>query len=95
MVESARHDHLAVARDGDALNELDETLTVTLSSPVNATIAQATGTVTIMNDDQMPAVSISPISVQEGNSGTANVQVPVTLSAASTRTITVACFRRA
>ncbi len=37
---------------GDGEWELDETLQVTLSEPVNATIAQGTATGTILNDDQ-------------------------------------------
>ncbi|MBN9518877.1 autotransporter-associated beta strand repeat-containing protein, partial [bacterium] len=36
---------------GDAANEADETFTVTLSSPTNATVATGTGTGTITNDD--------------------------------------------
>ncbi|MDJ0759036.1 MAG: PQQ-dependent sugar dehydrogenase [Woeseiaceae bacterium] len=41
---------------GDFNIELDETLTVTLSSPVNATITQATATGTIRDDDSTTAV---------------------------------------
>ncbi|MDJ0917036.1 MAG: PQQ-dependent sugar dehydrogenase [Woeseiaceae bacterium] len=41
---------------GDFNIEVDETFTVTLSSPVNATITQATGTGTIRDDDSTTSV---------------------------------------
>lgn len=46
---------ITVSVIGDTTNEPDETFTVTLSSPVNATIATATGTGTILNDDAIAA----------------------------------------
>lgn len=53
----------------DTRIEPDETLTITLSTPVNATIARSTATATITNDDT--AVSITPGSykgtTQNGN----------------------------
>lgn len=42
---------IAVPIAGDTIYELDETFTVTLSSPSGATIANATATGTILNDD--------------------------------------------
>ena len=45
---------IAVSVVGDATVELNETLTVTISNPVNATIADATATGTITNDDVAP-----------------------------------------
>ena len=42
---------IAVAVSGRQVVEPDETFTVTLSTPVNATLATATGTGTIANDD--------------------------------------------
>lgn len=54
---------------GDTVPEADETFTVTLSSPVNATIATATGTYTILNDD-VP-VTVSPTTVPNGAAGAA------------------------
>ena len=35
----------------DTLDEVNETATLTLSSPTNATISDATGTLTIVDDD--------------------------------------------
>ena len=74
---------------GDTLDELNETVNVTLSSAVNAGIGTATGTGTITDDDDEPSLSISSPSVTEGNSGSANLLFKVTLSAASGRQVTV------
>ena len=43
---------------GDPTFELDETFTVNLSNPTNATIVKGTGTGTIQNDDGPPMLSI-------------------------------------
>lgn len=45
---------IAVSVVGETAVESDETLTVTISSPVNATITKATATGTITNDDVAP-----------------------------------------
>jgi len=68
---------------------VNETFTVTLSNPVNATLGTASGTATIIDDDG-PAISINDVSVVEGNGGTTNAVFTVSLSAASPQTITVA-----
>lgn len=74
---------------GDVLDENDETFTVTLSSPVNATLADASGTGTITDDDAPPSLSISDVSAIEGSSGTTSFAFTVTLSSASGLTVTV------
>ena len=43
---------IAVTVLSDALDEADETVTMTLSSASNATISDSTGTFTITDDDQ-------------------------------------------
>lgn len=68
---------------GDASKEADETFLVTLSAPVNATLADNQATATIRNDD-LPIISISTTSVTEGDSGQTDVTFTVTLSQAST-----------
>ena len=77
--------------NGDTTYEPDETFTVTLSNPTGLSLGTATGTVTIKNDDAapMPTVSISPVSILEGNKGSQTVLVPVSLSNTSTQTVTV------
>jgi large repetitive protein len=60
---------------GDTVVEPNETFTVTLSSPTNATITRATATGTIVDDDTAPpasppVASVSDVSVTEGDTGT-------------------------
>ena len=73
----------------NALDEKDETFTVVLSNPTNATLSNTTGTVTIQNDDT-PTLSVGTATVDtvEGNSGTHTVPVTVSLSNPSVVPIT-------
>ena len=80
---------ISVDVQGDLLNELTETYRVTLSNPVNVTIASATGTGTITNDDPVPTVSVGDLSVAEGDAGTTVATLSVSLSSASGMPITV------
>lgn len=81
----------------DTVVEMDETFFVNLFAPVNATIADAQGAVTIVNDDSAsdpppsgtPSISISDAGVTEGNSGTVQTSLTVSLSASSADYITV------
>jgi uncharacterized protein len=79
-----------VAVNGDRIWEDDETLTLRLSSAVNATIVRGDGVGTILNDDPLPTVRISNVFVREGNSGMTAVSFKVSLSDPSSRTVTVA-----
>ena len=79
-----------VSVTGDTLDELDETVVVTLSGATNAAISTATGTGTITDNDGAPTLSIDSPSVTEGDSGAVNLTFTVTLSAASGRQVTVA-----
>jgi Ca2+-binding RTX toxin-like protein len=79
---------------GDSQVEPNESFKVTLSSPVNATLgSNSSAVVTINNDDQaavvLPKLSISGVTVKEGNSGSSTVNATVTLSAASSETVSV------
>ena len=47
-----------VALAGDATDEENETVAVTLSGPTNATLGTATATGTITDDDDPPTLSI-------------------------------------
>jgi hypothetical protein len=69
--------------------ENDETFTVNLTGPGNATIATATGVGTIQNDDPAPSLSINNVSLPEGNSGTTPFTFTVTLTGATELTTTV------
>lgn len=75
---------------GDTSVETNETFTLNLSTPVNATIADAQGVATITNDDAVgPTIDISDAVVTEGNFGTANAVFTLTLLAPSGSTTTV------
>jgi len=74
-----------VSVKGDTLVEPDETLTFTLSNPTDATLADATGTGTITNDDTLPTVSIDDVARAENASPatftvTASKTYPVDIS---------------
>ncbi|MFN8062863.1 MAG: Calx-beta domain-containing protein [Vicinamibacterales bacterium] len=74
---------------GDTLDEADETFTVALSSAGNATILDATGVGTIVDNDPTPTLSIGDVTVTEGNFFTVTATFTVTLSAPSGRAVTV------
>src|SRR5439155_24345956 len=50
---------ITVVVNGDTLDEANETFTVNLSNPSNATISTPTGTGTIADDDPAPTVTLS------------------------------------
>ena len=72
---------------GDTASEGNETVLVNLSNPTNATIATGQGVVTIVTDD--PKLSINNVSVTEGDSGSVNAVFTVTLSQATSQTVSV------
>ncbi|MGH2705739.1 MAG: Calx-beta domain-containing protein, partial [Actinomycetota bacterium] len=75
---------------GEVLAEPDETFSVNLTNPVNATAADMQGVGTITNDDGTPpSLSIDDVTVTEGNSGTTNATFTVTLSPAAVQQVTV------
>ena len=74
---------------GDALSEPNETFFVNLTTPTNATIADAQGLGTITNDDGAPTLSITDVTVPEGNAGPTNAVFTVSLSTPSAQQVTV------
>ena len=74
---------------GDLLDEGNDTFTVGLSGAINATIAAGGGVGTITDNDPTPTIAITNVSATEGNSGTVNAVLTVSLSAASGRAVTV------
>jgi hypothetical protein len=73
---------------GDDVKEGNETFTVQLTNPVNATLGDATGLCTIIDDDT-PAFRIQDSSIREGESGTSPMNFIVTLSKPSTQEVSV------
>ena len=72
---------------GDTLDEADETFSVVLSAPVNATLGESSAVVTIADDDPTPAISLTTTSIAEGTSGTHDRELVATLSAPSGRAV--------
>jgi CSLREA domain-containing protein len=72
----------------DDEDEVDETYFVNLSNPTNATLGVASQGVGTLRDDDGPDITAQNARVNEGNSGSANVNVPVTLSQDSPQDIT-------
>src|SRR4030095_12823735 len=74
--ETSKVVHVQVS--GDTAAQPNEPLTLTLSSPTGATVADGTAIGTITNDDiaPLPTVSISDASVVEGNPGAGGGAAP-------------------
>jgi hypothetical protein len=70
----------AVTLNGDTTPEANETFVVALTNPVNGRIADGSALGTIVNDDDVPALSIADVAVAEGNSGTKVATFTATLS---------------
>lgn len=70
---------------GDTVREPDETVPVTMTNAVNATVSQAIHVGTIVNDDPVPSITIADGFAQEGGP----MGFTVTLSNRSSQTITV------
>lgn len=87
---------ITVPITGDQTVEPNETFTVHLSNPQNATIFRATGSVQIRTDDKAGAptnaarLSIGNASVVEGDSTTRPLRFSVSLSTTKTTAVTVA-----
>jgi hypothetical protein len=60
---------------GDRLDENDETLLLTLNNPVNASITTPTVAVPIIDNDPLPTLTISDVSVVEGAGARATFSV--------------------
>ena len=78
---------VAVPVRGDTMDEVNETYTVNLSVPTNATISDALGAGIILDNDAAPAISIGNDSVSE--SASAACTVLVQLGAKSGREVNV------
>ena len=78
---------VTVVVQGDDVDELDETFTLNLTNPANATISDTQGVATIQDDDTVPTLSINDVTDTEGVGATSDFTV--TLSAVSGQTVTV------
>ena len=74
----------------DTLDEVSETVALALGNQSNATLgAPSNTTLTILDNDAPPDLSIDDASVAEGDAGTVDAVFTVTLSATSGQTVTV------
>lgn len=78
---------ITVLVNGDRQPEPNETFSIILNSPTNATIADGQGVGTILDDE--PRMSINDVTVTEGNTGAVNVTFTVSLSVAYDVAVTV------
>jgi len=69
----------------DALAEEDETVLLNLSNAANATIVDAQGVGSLINDDADPTATIGPVSVAEGDAASATATFTVSLDGPSGR----------
>ena len=78
---------------GDTLTETDETFSLRFSAPVNATLGTSAAVVTILNDDAAalaPPVTVSNVSIREGNTGRPAMIFTLALARPATATTTYA-----
>lgn len=74
----------------DTLSEANETITLILSNPTDATLGTpANATLTILDDDFKPTVEVNDINITESNGGSAQATFTLKLSAASTQSVSV------
>jgi hypothetical protein len=73
---------------GDLCGEVNETFTMTLSNPVNATIGTPTATATIQNDDDVTAPSVTVTSPNGGEAAYLAAPYDITWSASDDVTVT-------
>jgi hypothetical protein len=74
---------------GDGLYEPNETFYLNLSQPVNASLARAQGTCTIINVAPPPAIAVGDVTVTNVTSGSTWATFPITLSNGAAMPITV------
>ena len=79
--------NIAVGILADTTDEVNETVTVTLSNPSEVTLNDAIGVLTITDDDAVPSLSIADLTTPD-ETGVPHL-IAVTLSAASSQTVTV------
>ena len=80
---------VTISATDDDRDEADGTATVSGTASGGGALDPAPLTLAIVDDDDPPTVSISPASVTEGNAGSATLSLPVTLSGASGKLVTV------
>jgi len=80
-----------VSITSDTLDESDETVNLSLSSPAGGASLdmQSSAVLTVVDDDPPPTLSVNDVTVTEGNNGATDADLVITLSPASGRSVTV------
>ena len=78
---------ITILVSGDRLSEPNETFYVNLSNPTNAVLATSQATAVIANDDPYPLFAVNDVKITEGASGAKSLGFTVSLSSASTQTV--------
>ncbi len=78
---------VAVTISGDTMYEVAESVKLVVTAPVDARITATSGRVTgsgrILNDDVVPTVTVSDVSIHEGSSGYTSLRFTATLTEVS------------
>jgi hypothetical protein len=80
---------VAITIKGETLDEPDESFRVILNNPTGAAISDGTATVTIINDDATPQLTLLDASTLERDTGQVQLLVTAALSAAPKQAITM------
>jgi hypothetical protein len=80
---------VTITINGDTTDEPDETFLLNLSQAINADIITDQAVGTILDDDGLPALTISDLTINEGSSGSTVAQFNVSLSPVSPNSVTV------
>jgi hypothetical protein len=90
FLRGQRTKYVSVPVVGDLLDEANETFALKISNPTRARIRDGKGVATIVDNDPLPALSVSDASVQEpDDSESATMTFTVALSATSGRVVKV------
>jgi streptogramin lyase len=74
---------------GDVIDEYDETFLLTLDRPFNASLGDAQAAGTILDDDEPAVLSVTDVTVEEGDEGTVEAVFEISLSKVPGQTVTV------
>src|SRR5437667_412255 len=79
----------SVLVNGDTTSETDEAFFVNLDTPTNATIADAQGVGTVLNDDTQPTITINDVRHSKGTARHTSYDTTFSLSNSSYQPVTV------
>ena len=79
-----------VAVNGDTTDEFNESFSINLANPLNVTLGNKSAAVNIIEDDDpAPGISVGDLAFNEGSGSNIRVEIPITLSQASGKPVSV------